>query len=148
MLGVQISIMKRRNSHQGDFCSLAECHRNQETLQKRPPRSTEPFQWEGTFSYRLPVSSFSRFVLGYPMKVMPFSVPKCPWRARRREREWIEVWEKKIRRWFNNREENWKITPFSLHIFSFVQHTRRNHPEGRKIMTIYKLTVWQRQKCW
>lgn len=25
--------------------------------------------------------------------------------------------------------------------FSFVQYTRRNHPEGRKIMTIYKLTV-------
>lgn len=29
----------------------------------------------------------------------------------------------------------------SVHIFSFVQYSRRNHPEGRKIMTIYKLTV-------
>lgn len=32
-----------------------------------------------------------------------------------------------------------KATPFSLHISSFVQRARRSHPEGRKIMAIYKL---------
>ena len=26
-------------------------------------------------------------------------------------------------------------------VFSFVQYSRRNHPEGRKIMTIYKRTL-------
>lgn len=32
-----------------------------------------------------------------------------------------------------------KTTPFSLHMSSFVPSARRSHPEGRKIMAIYKL---------
>jgi hypothetical protein len=49
---------------------------------------------------------------------------------------------------FDHREEKWKLTSCSLHTFSSVQYTRRKHSEGSKIMTIYKLTVCQRQKCW
>lgn len=52
------------------------------------------------------------------------------WRLRKKKKKGDSVSGRRIEK-----------SHLSVHIFSFVQYSRRNHPEGRKIMTIYKLTV-------
>lgn len=86
--------MKRGNSHRGGLVQLGWMPQKSGGHQAPQKDSGRPLlspRWEGTFTYGLPVSSFSRIVLGYS-PVMQHSVPVYPPRDRgwggEGEREW------------------------------------------------------------
>ena len=106
--------MKRGNSHRGGLVQLGWMPQKSGGHQAPQKDSGRPLlspRWEGTFTYGLPVSRFSRIVLGYS-PVMQHSVPVYPPRDRgwggEGEREYEREREREGER-EREREYEWRV---------------------------------------